>query len=141
MPFVLRVTFSLSLIIALPAVIFVIFGPQIFVLLFGDTWRVAGEFMQIMMPAVAIRFVVSTLSSTLGATKNNHYGAAWKIIAFVSTLCVFVILAPTGDIVLLLKINMLKDIVIYLLYYVLICKAALNPKNISDSENANEKTY
>jgi O-antigen/teichoic acid export membrane protein len=75
-------------------VIFTIYAPELFSFVFGEKWLVAGQFAQIMIPAIALRFIVSTLSSTLGATKNNKIGAIWKIIYFVSTILVLSIYAP-----------------------------------------------
>ncbi len=90
----------------------------------------AGQFAQILIPAIALRFIVSTLSSTLGATKNNKVGAIWKIVYFISTILVFSIYAPEGNIEVTLKAYVINEIVLAILYYVAILYAAKKPKNV-----------
>ena len=99
----LKITGVLASIVSLPTIIFVLFSPWIFETVFGEKWREAGVYLQILMPSLAVRFVVSTLSFTIDATNNSHLGAIWKIIAFITTSIVFFIFAPGGDIYLFLK--------------------------------------
>lgn len=129
-PYLYKLTLLLMSAASVPLILLVLFAPELFAFVFGESWREAGEYCQILIPALAIRFVVSTLSSTLGATKNNLYGAIWKVIAFSATLAVFVWIAPRGDIILLLYSALVVDILLYLLYYFFIIAAAKNPRNL-----------
>jgi len=128
-PHLIRVTIGLSAIILLPAIILTMFSPSIFSFVFGEGWREAGVYMQILMPAMAIRFVVSTLSTTLGGTENNKLAALWKFTAFVTTIVVFTVFAPQRDAISLFKTVVVMEITLYLLHYLLIWKAAGNPRN------------
>ena len=128
-PYLIKITIGLTAVVLLPTTILMIFSPSMFSFVFGEKWREAGVYMQILMPAMAVRFVSSTLSTTLGATQNNQLGAIWKITDFVVTVIVFSIFAPHRDIKSLLKVFVLMDIALYLFYYLLIWKAAANPRN------------
>lgn len=130
-PYLLKITLLLSGIALLPSLTLIVFAPVLFTLVFGAQWTQAGVYLQILMPALAVRFVVSTLSSTLGATKNNRLGAAWKVLAFVITSAVLFYFAPKGDITLLFKAMAIMDVCLYLIYYLFIWHAAGQPREHS----------
>ncbi len=125
-----KISAMLLLITFFPFIILTIYAPELFSFVFGEKWFVAGQFAQILIPAIALRFIVSTLSSTLGATKNNKIGAIWKIVYFISTILVFSIYAPQGNIDVTLKAYVINEIVLAILYYVAILYAAKNPNNV-----------
>ena len=96
-PYLLKVTFILIAVITPMSVILMQFAPSLVSWIFGDEWELAGIYLQILMPALALRFVVSTLSTTLSATGHNRLGAIWKVTAFVVTFAVLMIFAPEVD--------------------------------------------
>jgi O-antigen/teichoic acid export membrane protein len=98
-------------------------------MLFGHQWIVAGEYARILMPAFMIQFVASTLSSTLGATRHNRLGAAWKILSLATTATICFLFAPKGDVMSLIYAFSANNIFLYLLYLAAIFFAAANPKN------------
>jgi len=124
-----KVSGVLLLITFFPFVILTMYAPELFSFVFGEKWFMAGQFAQILIPAIALRFIVSTLSTTLGATKNNKIGAIWKIVYFISTILVLSIYAPQGNIDVTLKAYVINEIVLAILYYVAILYAAKNPNN------------
>jgi len=125
----LKLTLGLSAIVLFPAIILTIFSPTIFSYVFGEEWRESGVYLQILMPALAVRFVASTLATMISATHNNHFGAIWKVTAFLVTIIVYGIFAPQRDAILLFKAVVLMDIMLYLFYWSLIWKSAGNPRN------------
>jgi O-antigen/teichoic acid export membrane protein len=127
--YLLYITAGLVGITALPTFILMFYSQSLFAFVFGEEWRVAGEFMEILAPSLAVSFVVSTLSSTLGATNNNFRGMVWKVVAFATTLLFFALLAPQGDIRLLLQAVVFMNVALYLFYYWQIWQAAGEPKN------------
>lgn len=129
-PYLSKLTGGLFLLVLPPTILFVIFSPALFANLFGGQWREAGHYMQILIPAISVKFIVSTLSSTLGATKNNHLGMIWKLTSFFMSLAVFAWVAPKRNEILFFKAAVIMDIVLYLFYYYLIWKAANQPRNI-----------
>lgn len=64
-----------------PLAVLALFAPAIFEFIFGSPWREAGAYVTILVPALAIQFVASALSTTLGATRHNVLAAAWRIFA------------------------------------------------------------
>jgi len=102
-PFLLRLTSFLIFIVLVYAVTLVIWAPEIFAFVFGEEWREAGFYLQLMFPGIAIRFIGSTLSGTLGARENNKTVAFVNILLLVTTFAVFYVLSPLGDERLLLK--------------------------------------
>ena len=129
-PYLLKLTGGLLLFVLPLTIIFIIVSPDLFAYLFGEKWREAGHYMQILMPAMAVKFVASTLSSTLGATQNNHLGMIWKLTSFVISLAVFAWFAPKGNVILFFKAVAIMDIALYLFCYFLVWKAAKQPRNI-----------
>lgn len=68
---------SLVLLGIIPFTILGIFAPEIFSFVFGQNWKVAGEFAQIMTPMLFLKFIASPLSYTFyvaGKQKLNLIG-------------------------------------------------------------------
>ena len=126
-PYLLKVTFILIAVITPMSVILMQFAPSLVSWIFGDEWELAGIYLQILMPALALRFVVSTLSTTLSATGHNRLGAIWKVTAFVVTFAVLMIFAPEVDALGIFFVLLLTDITLYSFYYFLVWYAAGNP--------------
>ncbi len=58
-----KTTIQLFLLSCIPFVIFYFFAPDIFAVIFGAKWRIAGEYAQIMTPMFFLQFVVSPVSN------------------------------------------------------------------------------
>ncbi len=127
--YLLQLAVLLGFVMGVPALTIILWGPQIFSFLFGAQWAESGQYAKILMPAIAIQFVASTLSSTLGATNNNRLGAIWKMLAFASTGAVFIWIAPQGQILHLLYAVTILNSVLYILYFAMILYAAYSPRN------------
>jgi O-antigen/teichoic acid export membrane protein len=128
-PYLIRVTAGLTAIAVLPTLIFVVYAEDLFALVFGERWREAGLYLQILAPALAVRFVVAAVSTTLDGTNNNRLAMIWRVTAFTVTIAVFSWFAPGGDVARLLQAVLVADIAIYLFYYGLIWRAAGRPRN------------
>lgn len=126
--YLLHLTAVLSGIVLVPTIGLIFFAPPLFEWVFGVQWRVAGDLLVILMPAFAIRFVVSTLSGVFASTGNNHLAAIWKVIAFVATLLLFVICGSKLSINNLFILMMLVDLVLYGIYFYFIAYAVKNPR-------------
>lgn len=128
-PYIKKLSLGLFAFSAIPVVILILWGPELFSVVFGDNWGKAGHFAQILSFALPAQFVASTLSSTFGATKNNRYGAFWKVFAFICTFSVLGIVGGSGGGVEYFFIALaINNIVLYIFLYYLILKAAKNPK-------------
>lgn len=122
-PYLKRISLALVAIVSVPTVIFMLAAPPLFAIVFGDAWREAGELLVILMPAIAVKFVVSTLSGVFASTGNNHLSAVWKVTAFVVTLAMFQAFSGTLGVRSIFVAMMVTDIALYLFYYYLIWKA------------------
>lgn len=129
--YLLKVTIFLFLIILPFSILLVLFSPALFSFVFGQEWIEAGYYLQIIMPSIALKFIVSSLSSTIGGTENNHLGALWKISAFIITFCIYYYFCPKVDVTGMFVTILLTDLFLYILYYLLIWRSAIKPLNLN----------
>lgn len=114
-PFVLKLFLGL-LGLMVPLVAFVwFFGPDLFALVFGETWRQAGDYATILIFAVAIRFAVSPLSTVLAMDHNIKIGTMWQILYFVTITSTLYIFKNAGMETFLLAFT-LHEVALYSLY-------------------------
>jgi O-antigen/teichoic acid export membrane protein len=128
-PHLLRLTAILGAISIVPAILLMVVAPDLFAWLFGPSWREAGLYLRILMPAIALRFVVSTLSPTLSATENVRLAFVAQASDFVVMGLVFLVFGPRGDPMFLLRVFAATIVVLYLFRFSLIWLAAGNPRN------------
>lgn len=127
MPYLRGVTLSL-LAVALPASVFIMLSaPQLFSWVFGETWRQAGVLLVILMPALAVQFVVSPLSLSFVAAGHLRLQAAWQGISLLTTLAVFSWSGCSVDIERFFWAYMIKDVALYGLYYAMLVFALRHP--------------
>jgi O-antigen/teichoic acid export membrane protein len=58
----------------------VLAGPALFALVFGESWREAGQLVQLLVPLYLTRFVVVPVSQTLNVTGKQHYHLAASLL-------------------------------------------------------------
>lgn len=75
-----RTVASLAAVSFLPFAVMAWAAPDIFAFVFGEEWRVAGQYAQVMMPAVWVRFVAAPVASTTMAHERN------RVLVFTSSL-------------------------------------------------------
>jgi O-antigen/teichoic acid export membrane protein len=126
--YLISLTGGLTMAVLVPVLLLMPIAPWFFSCVFGAEWREAGIYLQILMPSLAVRFVVSTMSGTIEVTNNSHLGAVWKVTALVFTSIVFLSIAPMKDIYQLLVAMMITDIGLYFFYYYLLFRAGMNPR-------------
>ncbi len=124
-----RITLLLTAIAAPPSIGLMIFAPDLFVFVFGAPWRRAGELLVIMMPSIAIQFVVSTLSPACGVTGHNRLGALWKSISFAVTLSVLLVFSSGAKGSSLFIAISAANVTLYCLYYGFIWYSTANPRS------------
>jgi len=74
----------LSLLALIPLAVVMAAGPDLFALVFGAEWRIAGEYGRLLMPAVAVWFVASPL--TLVPTATGHQDVLLRFISLNAVL-------------------------------------------------------
>lgn len=128
LPYLLRATYTLTLIVLLPCLVLSFFSPDLFAFIFGEDWRYAGQLLSILMPSFAVKFVVSTLSPVFAPTGNNFLGASWKILAFVIVAFTYLISADRLDVLDFFRMMLVVDIFLYFLYFGFIILALKKPR-------------
>lgn len=97
------------------------FGEEMFVIVFGEEWRIAGGFAFPLSLIVSFRFIVSPLSAVLSVERNLKYALLWQAWYFLSTLTVL-LYATQFSIDNFLFIFVMNELVSYTLYFILIIK-------------------
>jgi len=80
---------SLCMIAGIPLAIFFLFGPPLFVIVFGPEWREAGLFARLLSAMFFFRFVASPLSYVLYLAEKQNYDLVWQIGLFSLTVASF----------------------------------------------------
>jgi len=83
-----RKLFLLSL---LPTILIYYFAVDIFVFFFGEQWKPAGEFVQILTPVFFLRFISFPLSFMFYIAEKQHYNVIGQFSLLVLTLLSFLI--------------------------------------------------
>lgn len=128
------ITWVLSVIAVVPTVILVSSGPSIFSFIFGNDWREAGVLLSILMPALAVQFVVSTLSLSIIAAGRLRLLAMWQIFSLVVTVLIFSALPENVSTREFFKIYMIKDIFLYIVYFLVLIYALRHPVRAAEAK-------
>lgn len=99
------------------------YGKELFYLVFGPAWEEAGFYAQILSPAVAIKFIVSPISTIFLATEKIKLGSVWQVLYFMTSLIMF-FLAIKYEIRTFLWIYLIHELCLYSLYFYLMLMAA-----------------
>ena len=70
----------------LPFSTLAMFGPELFSFVFGEKWRVAGTFSQILAPLMFLKFIVSPLSYTFYIAQKQKIDLIGQVFIFVLTI-------------------------------------------------------
>jgi len=116
---VYRVALKLSVISIVIFSPILFFGPEIFSILFGKEWMQAGNYAQILVFAIAIKFVVSPISTVFLAIDKITTSSVWQLSYFLITFSVLFV-AIHFDIKTFLWIYVANEIVMYIFYFILI---------------------
>ena len=69
----------LLLISVVPFVVFFFVAPELFAWVFGEQWRVAGEYAQILTPMAFLQFITNPLSSMFMIAEKQKIDLLWQI--------------------------------------------------------------
>lgn len=127
--YLLRLSVVLGAISMVPAILLMSLAPAMFVWLFGPQWREAGHYLRILLPFFAVKFVVSTLIPTLGATENTRLALVGQATSFIAIGLVFLTFGPKEDPTLLLTAFAVTGVALYLFHFLLIWVGAGRPRN------------
>jgi O-antigen/teichoic acid export membrane protein len=74
-----------------PSIILYFFSIEIFTLIFGSDWYIAGEFVQIMVPMLFLKFISSPLSFMLYIGEKQHINMYNQLLFLLATLISFLV--------------------------------------------------
>ena len=118
--YMIKLFFILFFIVLIPSSILFVYGPEIFSYIFGSDWRLSGRFVQILIPALSLIFIVSTLSPIFYSTKKIYFYSNWSKIYLVTLLVFFYFQSENSDIENLLFYFSCINIIMYSFYLFLI---------------------
>lgn len=81
----------LLLISVLPFAVFFFAAPTLFAWVFGEQWRVAGEYAQILTPMAFFQFITSPLSAMFVIAEKQRLDLIWQIFLFFSVVASFML--------------------------------------------------
>ncbi len=70
----------------IPFTILGIFAPELFSFVFGENWKVAGEFAQIMTPMLFLKFIINPLSYTFYIVQKQQMNFLGQIFLLLATI-------------------------------------------------------
>ena len=130
--YVLKLARYLALIASGPVLLIMLFSPSMFAIIFGEQWRIAGDYARLLALPLAVKFVVSPLAVIMPATGNIRVGSVWKTTYFVSTLATLYI-ASHFQVRTFLYVYCIHDSIFYAFYFFLIVKASAGLGSVRDT--------
>lgn len=80
-------TFKKLLIISiLPSVVFFFIAPDLFAIVFGEQWRVAGDYAQILTPMYFFKFITTPVSQVTIFAGKQKIDLLWQVVLFFMTI-------------------------------------------------------
>lgn len=82
-------TLKYLVLISLPMFIVIFFVIEdVFALVFGEQWRVAGYYAKILIPFFAVRFIVSAVTTINSVFEKQKISLAWQVLWMISAVSV-----------------------------------------------------
>lgn len=107
-----------------PTMIIFYWGREIFSMIYGEEWGMAGVYAEELVVGLSISFISSALSTTLSAMMKLKSNLLWQLFAIVSTFSVFSYYSTKGSINSLLFAQNVNYIFIYIIYFLMAYKVA-----------------
>lgn len=120
---ILKSSIYLTLSISPLVIAMQVWGEELFAYVFGYDWKTAGSMASILVYAVAIRFIVSPLSSVLAMKQHMLKGFCWQLLYFI-TLASTLIWASSKPFQDFLFFFVVHELVLYSIYLAVILLAS-----------------
>jgi O-antigen/teichoic acid export membrane protein len=109
------------LILGLPVYFLLFFiAEPAFAFIFGEKWRIAGTYAQVLVPLLFVRFVVSPVSISLSVFEKQHISLLWQVGLLTLSLMAFFIAYISNLSFMNLLIIYVSILVFYYLVFLLI---------------------
>jgi O-antigen/teichoic acid export membrane protein len=109
--------------VAFPIIFFTV--EEVFAFVFGEEWRIAGEYAMILVPLFAIRFIVSSVSAVDTIMEKQNIFLIFNIVLLSSTVLIFV-MGSDYSFLYLLKALSWAIALIYAMYGLVLRRMAFN---------------
>ena len=119
-----------------PALVILAFAPDLCAWIFGEPWREAGEFAQILAPLYFLNFVASPLSYVFFVAGKQKVELIWQIALFITTITIFVAPFPLKQVLLHYTIAYSALYLVYLYLSYQFSKNASGPRPAGSAETA-----
>ncbi len=106
-----------SVIAALEISVILLFGVDLFRIIFGESWKTSGQISRILVWSFAFNFIVSSFSSVFISMKKIKLLSAWQLVYFAAILSLFIF--KDNDFTSFLRIYVMIEIACYILYGIL----------------------
>jgi len=97
MPLMTSAMLKLAAIIFLPMLLIWLFGEELFIFAFGDSWAMAGQIAALMVPFYFMRFIASPISSIFAVLGKQHLGLIWQACYTLGTFASFYFTRAADD--------------------------------------------
>lgn len=94
-----------------PALMCLLIGPDLFALVFGESWREAGEFARWLAPWLYIGFVTSPLNILFDVLERQRLELFFEILLFTLRIMAIIVGAWTGNVVLTVGLFSLAGVI------------------------------
>jgi O-antigen/teichoic acid export membrane protein len=84
-----RMVLRLFLVSIIPTLLLLLFGSVLFNWIFGENWREAGVYVQILAPVIMVQFVFTPLLQTTSVIERQDLQLTWDISALIISLLLF----------------------------------------------------
>ena len=116
--FFMEMSVFVTLVAILPAILVFVFAPMTISMVFGHEWEEAGLYLRILVPALTIKFIVSTTSLSMYTLKKNSFVLVWSGIFLCLSFLALFIGYIINSIVIALILLSTSHIVMYIIYYI-----------------------
>lgn len=111
--------YKMLIISIIPFILLFFFGNEIVVFLFGESWKPAGKFLDILLYMFFLKFISSPLSFIFYIVHKQKEDFLWHVYILISTIIVLFIGAVVfKDIIVTVKLYAINFSVIYLIYLI-----------------------
>ena len=121
--YVVRIFLVLLALTTLPVLAMLFWGKDIFGLILGNNWQLAGSYASLLVISLAIKFAVSPLSAILALEDNISKGFYWQVLYFL-TLSITLACLSGSNILMFLKVLVIHDVLLYFIQLIFTVNAS-----------------
>jgi O-antigen/teichoic acid export membrane protein len=91
-PLLIRTSLNIAKIILIPMIIFAIFSPLLFPIIFGNQWTESGKYARILFLIYTIRTIVSPITTIFTVKNKLNISFSWQVLYFFISVIFFLLM-------------------------------------------------